>query len=363
MRYKWEKYNWWILCIIITIVLFAMLHCAYPNTDPENARYILSAISQGLAAILALVFTITLIAVQMTRRYTAMDQMFKSETVIFMLVFAIGIVLPLIILKMGNDYVNGCIALATFCVLSLIPHLKEVNATLKYDIAPDNLREEAMNAIRIAHGTTAINKIEDLAQLGVSAAEDMREKETSNIAELLVFLGEKAAEQGMHGTTNRAVDSLSEVGKMAAKKKLEDAARKAVDGLISIGDESIKNKWKDVIKSITDGLISIGVISAKKGRTDVIRNASDFLEKVTVNFARREEGLNSASGLWILGVAVEKYSIEIVDKQICRLRKWENSTSNDFFEKALNRAKYDINERYPNLKHSFKKFERRYNVK
>ena len=360
MRYKWEKYNWWILCIIITITLFVMLHCIYPNTDPENARYILSAISQGLAAILALVFTITLIAVQMTRSYTAMDQMFKSETVIFMLVFAIGIVLPLIILKTGSDYVNGCIVLATFCVLSLIPHLKEVNATLKYDIAPNNLREEAMNAIRLAHGTTAINKIEDLAQLGVSAAEDMREKETSNITRLLVFLGEKAAEKGMHGTTNWAVDSLSEVGKMAAKKKLEDAAKKAVDGLISIGEKSINNKWKDVIKNITDGLISIGVMSAKKGMKDVIRNASGFLEKVAVNFARQEEGLNSASGLWILGAAVEKYLIEIVDEWIRKLRNWENSTSNDFFEKAFNRASGDINEHYPNLKQSFKEFERRY---
>ena len=57
--------------MIIAIAAFLILHYVHSNTDQENARYILSAISQGLAAILALVITVMFIVSQMTGRYTA----------------------------------------------------------------------------------------------------------------------------------------------------------------------------------------------------------------------------------------------------------------------------------------------------
>jgi len=96
MKCRWEKYNWWIICIIITVAVFVILYYVHPNADPDNARYILSAISQGLAAILALVFTITLVVSQMTRRYTAMDKIiFRLETILLMIIFGIGVVTPL----------------------------------------------------------------------------------------------------------------------------------------------------------------------------------------------------------------------------------------------------------------------------
>jgi len=102
MIYKWQGYKWWIVCIIITLVVFSILYYVHPNECPENARYILSAISQGLAAILALVFTITLVVAQMTRRYTAMDKIiFRRETMFLMIVFGIGIIAPLLVLEFG----------------------------------------------------------------------------------------------------------------------------------------------------------------------------------------------------------------------------------------------------------------------
>ena len=150
MRYKWEKYNWWIICIIIFIAVFVILYYVHPNTDQDNARYILSAISQGLAAILALVFTITLVVSQMTRRYTAMDKIiFRHETIILMIVFGFGVVTPLLVLKRGfwGWDVNLSIAIAFFCVFSLIPFLKGVNSVLKYDIGIANLNEETMQVV------------------------------------------------------------------------------------------------------------------------------------------------------------------------------------------------------------------------
>jgi hypothetical protein len=361
VRAVFRRYRGWAACAITAIMLWICLHFCLQITNDEGARYLLSAISQGLAAILALVFMITLVAAQMTRRYTAMDMMFKTGTVLLMLVFAIGIVLPLIILKTGSIYVNECIALATFCVLSLIPHLKGVNTTLKYDVAIDNLGTEAMDAIEKARETSVINTIEELAQVGVDAAKDLQKVATSHVAKSLRFIGKSAAEEGMEDAAERVVYSLSKVGEIAAKNKLEGATRNAVIGLIQIGERSIEKRRDYIITSITNGLISIGVIAARKRWKGVVRNASGFLEKVSVKFAWQEEGLESASGLWILGASAEKYLIlEIVDERIHELHKWESSTSNDSFEEAFIRAREGISGLYPNLKSSFEEFKRRY---
>jgi hypothetical protein len=42
-----KKYNGWLYCVFVTIAVGLILYF-YPNTDQDNARYILSAISQGL---------------------------------------------------------------------------------------------------------------------------------------------------------------------------------------------------------------------------------------------------------------------------------------------------------------------------
>jgi len=190
MRYKLEKYKWWILCIITLAVfsILSILDYANPNECPENSRYILSAISQGLAAILALVFTITLVVAQMTRRYTAMDKIvFRDETISLMIVFGFGVVTPLLVLKFGWFCVgvSSSIAIAFFCVFSLIPFLKGVNDVLKYDIGIGNLGEEIMEAIEQGHEPKAKNKIRELNEIGRGAVKKFREDVARDIIHFL----------------------------------------------------------------------------------------------------------------------------------------------------------------------------------
>lgn len=362
-RYRWEKYKWWIYCVIIAIALFLILYYCYPDTEQDNARYILSAISQGLAAILALVFTITLVVAQMTRRYTAMDKIiFRPETIFLMIVFGFGVVTPLLVLKFGfwRHGINLSIAIAFFCVFSLIPFLKGVNDVLKYDIGIGNLNGEIMEAIEWGYEAKVVQGIIDLESICKDAIKESRKETTFEILHFLSEIGKKSTETKMKDTTERVVDSLSVVGKGAAENNWERATRNAGVRLVSIGEKSIEYKWEDVIISVIDGLISIGVIAARKRWKGVVRNASGFLEKVSVNFALQEERLDSASGLWILGASAEKYLIEIVDERIHELHKWESSTSNDFFEEAFNRAREYISGVYPDLKPSFEEFKRRY---
>ena len=198
MRYKWKRYNWWIYCIIIDIAFFVILYLVCPTTDHDNARYILSAISQGLAAILALVFTITLVVSQMTRRYTAMDKIiFRHGTIFLMIIFGFGVVTPLLVLKFGlcRLGLSLSIALAFFCVFSLLPFLKGVNGVLKYDIGIENLYEEILEAIELRYEPKAKNKIKELNELGKGAVREYREGVISKIMQFLSEIGKKSVEK------------------------------------------------------------------------------------------------------------------------------------------------------------------------
>ncbi len=198
MRYKWKRYNWWLYCVFATIAFGLFLYYLHPSTDQDNARYILSAISQGLAAILALVFTITLVVAQMTRRYTAMDKfIFRYETIILMIVFGIGVVTPLLILKWGfwEQGVNLSIVVAIFCVFSLMPFLKGINWVLKYKFGVNTLYKENISVA-----------VEELTEIGERAVTETPENTVENIISSLSQIGKECAEKGLGYETYLVVD-------------------------------------------------------------------------------------------------------------------------------------------------------------
>ena len=182
--------------MVVTIAVYLILYFVPPKECPENARYILSAISQGLAAVLALVFTITLVVAQMTRRYTAMDKIvFRRETLFLMIVLGFGVVTPLLVLNYGlwQQGVNLSIAVAVFCVFSLLPFLKGVNSVLKYEIGVRNLYENSMRAVNLGgvagDEAGAEGGIGDLAEIGKSAVKESREQVVTDIIRLLTEIG------------------------------------------------------------------------------------------------------------------------------------------------------------------------------
>ena len=193
-RYKLVKYKYWIYCLILTLIVLSILYYAPLNECPENARYILSAISQGLAAILALVFTITLVVAQMTRRYTAMDKIiFRRETKFLMIFFGIGIVAPLLVLEFGfwEWGVHSSIVIASFCVFSLLPFLMCVNRVLKYEIGFVNLYGETLDAIKLNNEANVVKGIIDLESICKGAIKESRGYTTFEIINFLSDIGKK----------------------------------------------------------------------------------------------------------------------------------------------------------------------------
>lgn len=94
--------------------------------DMLNTRnYILSSISQGLATIFALVFTMTLVMAQISTKYSARTtHLILSRTTLFvMFLYVVGIILPLFAMRSQSETLLFlCIILAVVCVSLLIPY-------------------------------------------------------------------------------------------------------------------------------------------------------------------------------------------------------------------------------------------------
>ncbi|NMX21518.1 hypothetical protein C5S30_03615 [ANME-1 cluster archaeon GoMg4] len=366
MRYKLEKYKWWIL-FIITLAVFSILSIsdyANPNECPENARYILSAISQGLAAILALVFTITLVVSQMTRRYTAMDKIiFRPETISLMIVFGIGVVTPLLVLKFGfwRHGINLSIAIAFFCVFSLLPFLKGVNGVLKYEIGVVNLYEESMKAINLGDEAGADGRIGELTEIGKDAVNESCERVVVNIIRYLSQIVKKSAEKGWGNATFWVVDNLKDIGVDSVGRRFEEASFFAAKGLKDIGVEAAKNRLEALLEPVTvaiDGLKDIGAKAAEKGlkKWDITIRAAEGLRDIGMKSGDKDKYL-AVNGLWCLGAFVTEYLPEQVDHVIQNLREMEKEIGK---EALMSWGKNCISD-YPNLKSSFEEFKRRYN--
>gem|GEM_PF-1685448 len=357
----WKKCNWWLYCVFVTIAVVLILHYFYPNTDQDNARYILSAISQGLAAILALVFTITLVVSQMTRRYTAMDKIiFRRETVFLMIIFGIGVVTPLLALKFGflEHGVNLSIAFAVFCVFSLIPFLKGVNWVLKYEFGVDALYREIMVAIE--SGIEESIDIEELTEIGERAVTEAPENTVVTITRSLSQIGKKCAKKGLGDETSWVVCKLSDIGVKSVGKKFEEASFFAATGLKKIGVEAAKigltgGLLDDPATDAINGLKDIGAKAAEKGLVKWGTTICTVEGLKDVGMELKDEYM-AVNGLWCLGAFVMEYLPEQVDHVIQNLGEMEKEIGRDLL---MRWGKNCISD-YPNLKSSLEEIKRRY---
>lgn len=135
----------WLLFACLLIIVFASyIHLKLQLTDGIGICYLLSAISQGLAAILAIILSATLVAGQLATRYSPqlLKNAFKSSTIVYILIFVVGIVFPLVILA-NQDMIASSILVkisliwASACLILLIPYF----LSLKEWLDPKNLIE------------------------------------------------------------------------------------------------------------------------------------------------------------------------------------------------------------------------------
>jgi len=113
------------LPLAVTISVFVGLTLAISTRDIISRYYVLSSISQGLAAVFALVFTITLVTAQILSKYSVKTTrvVFSKWTIALMFVYAGGILGPLLVMQWQNELLfDISIIWATTCIFILIPY-------------------------------------------------------------------------------------------------------------------------------------------------------------------------------------------------------------------------------------------------
>ena len=164
IRYWLFKKGWVVILPIIAAILAIWV---WPNlyippvfiiddqgVIRENTQtlYLLSSIAQSLAAILALVFTLSLITFQLSSRYSQrlIGQFFNKFTIIYVVVFVISIFLPLWTIVDPNYYiVKISLSLTAVCLFLLIPYFLDLRERLSPEKMLKDLGKKTLKIIHI----------------------------------------------------------------------------------------------------------------------------------------------------------------------------------------------------------------------
>ena len=330
------KYEKWIISAFIAIIAFFALCLIRSNANLDNARYILSAISQGFAAIFALVFTITLIVAQLTGSYAIILKK-EKEFIFLMIIFGIGIIIPLIILNLGFWFigVNGAIAFSIFCIAALIQHFAGIiNEELKYAWI-EKLPGEVEDSIDSQNIPRASVKIEELGMLGKDVARKRVEDQAISVIRGLQRAGLKAIEGGKEfgDIVYTSIYELYGVGLEAARKKLDaqkaralfsdiigftvvtfSATASALNALKNVGTKTAEADMGAATLSAIDYLVEVGIAAMENGlNPDTIDEVVLGLEEVGKKSA--EKRLTYLGNYFVIVRVVEKL-MELGNKAI-----------------------------------------------
>jgi hypothetical protein len=147
--------------ISLAILIIGLIACILPFFQPElyivrfpielNTPYLLSAIAQSLAAILALVFTATLIVAQLSSRYShrVLAQYFDIYTVSYISIFVVAVILPIWLLSRPSLIgINTSFILAVICLVLLVPYFLRFRNTLSPEYMIGYVTNQALRKLK-----------------------------------------------------------------------------------------------------------------------------------------------------------------------------------------------------------------------
>jgi len=147
-----------LICITGALLLIAIFSGDFRihTADPTSARYLLSAISQGLCAVFAFTFTITLIALQLVAsKYTirVFDFFFNKWTLGFMTAFIVTILYSFVVLsRIGSVpvspvQIDTSLILAGLSLFLLIPYFIQTKEHLKPETLISKIKQDGIKSI------------------------------------------------------------------------------------------------------------------------------------------------------------------------------------------------------------------------
>lgn len=112
----------------IFLIILIFLKLDYTDTE-DGVFYLLSSISQGLAATFAILFTLLILEAQIASKYSSylIESIFGKLTLGYMVLFIIAIIMPLICLRHMNVFLlEFSFFIAVLCLTLIVPFLISV---------------------------------------------------------------------------------------------------------------------------------------------------------------------------------------------------------------------------------------------
>ncbi|MFZ3059346.1 MAG: DUF2254 family protein [Candidatus Methanoperedens sp.] len=349
--------------VIITTLQLVFSYSGSLHTDVDSARYMLSALVQSEAAIVALVVTLSLVAVQLAAQsYSArVIEVFRRTPDLWILmgIYGVAIFYGLGVLKLIENplvgrmsnlegYVAFSYYLGVFAFVALVPYIWNTLEMLKpstvIDILAKRITKESilvsidekqeksdgkdpiLPIVDIVRGSmmkydteTVIYGLRVISNCAANMfeIETFKEKEERKISEHLfshiVGIGRQAATREDSTSTLKSITILKNCGEIAIKNKLEDATANAATGIQVIGEAAMEKKLYKATIWAADSLGRIGSAAAKQNNTSGILQPIISLEDVGIASAKQHLGetiKEVAIALGWIGMATAKQKIE-----------------------------------------------------
>jgi hypothetical protein len=313
IRY-WLFRKGWVVILPITVAILAIW--VWPNlyippvftTDAqgitrENPQtlYLLSSIAQSLAAILALVFTLSLITLQLSSRYSQrlIAQFFNKFTIIYIIVFVISIFLPLWTIVEPYSYiVKISLSLAAVCLFLLIPYFLDLRERLSPEKMLQEFREKTMKIIHIK----PTKRPEEIVTLDnfVMSAFASKDYETCRIGvDILADLAYEAHKERQQEqdeeyhinaySNSRLMVDIYKILMDIASSSLDDprVPQQIITAIWGNAVRATKEGLGDIAEAANNRLAAIGLESTKRGNDNVTEDILGLLGYIAREALRR----------------------------------------------------------------------------
>ena len=289
--------------VLVCFILFRNFNLFH--TDVTSARYMLSALVQSQAAIVAIVITLTLIAVQLTASAYSprVIDIFKKNPDMWILLgcYGVSIIYGLFLLKMvegtedevvsqsaiwtlGSVTISfeSCVSMAywlgAFTFVALFPYMLDVIRLLKpesiikrlaIEITKDkflNKKEHPLQPIMdIIHGSIMKYDLET-TRIGLKEV-------TERVTEIIDFEGEKEI-------SGHFCKHLERVGKLAVSKTDEESITEVIENFEVFGKSTAEKGLQGATAQTAEFLYGVGVTAAEKGLAVATWREVESLEAV-----------------------------------------------------------------------------------
>ena len=331
----WESRHQWaarffvygfLLLLVVLVGAVTFAHFNLFHTDANSARYMLSALVQSQAAIVAIVITLTLIAVQLTASAYSprVIDIFKKNPDMWILLgcYGVSIFYGLIVLKLVQgaegefvsqsaiwslgwvsisleSYVSIAYWLGAFTFVVLIPYMWNIMHLLKpesiiYQLAITitkdkilNMEEDPIQPIMdIIHGsimkydleTTRVGLKEVTEQVIKIIDSDCEKEILKRFSSHLTRVESLAISRADEDSTAEVIENLGNFGRATAEKGLEKATLQAVWSLGAVGVTAAENGFEDATLQAAKSLAELTILSEEIVKK-AIRNYESKLEE------------------------------------------------------------------------------------